>query len=97
MTPNQSLSELSSKILVSLDDVLNKEKPDYVFVHGDTTTTAFASIAAFYNKIKLCHIEAGLRTFDKFFAFSRRDKSNYYGEINRFTLCTNRTSHAKPH
>ena len=69
MTPNQSLSELSSKILVSLDDVLNKEKPDYVFVHGDTTTTAFASISAFYNKIKLCHVEAGLRTHDKFSPF----------------------------
>ena len=46
----------------SLKDIFDKENPEYIFVHGDTTTTAFASIAAFYNQIKICHIEAGLRT-----------------------------------
>ena len=75
MTPNQSLNQLSGKILNSLKDVLDKEKPDYVFVHGDTTTTAFASIASFYNQIKICHIEAGLRTFNKYSPFPE--------EINR--------------
>ena len=81
MTPNQSLSELSSKILISLDGVLKKENPDYVFVHGDTTTTAFASIAAFYNKIKLCHIEAGLRTFDKFSPFPEEINRTITGKL----------------
>ena len=81
MTPNQSLSELSSKILISLDEVLKKEKPDYVFVHGDTTTTAFASISAFYNKIKLCHIEAGLRTFDKFSPFPEEINRTITGKL----------------
>ena len=75
MTPNQSLNQLSGKILNSLKNVLDKEKPDYVFVHGDTTTTAFASIASFYNQIKICHIEAGLRTFNK--------NSPFPEEINR--------------
>jgi len=75
MTPNQSLNQLSGKILNSLKDVFDKEKPDYVFVHGDTTTTAFASIASFYNQIKICHIEAGLRTFNKYSPFPE--------EINR--------------
>jgi UDP-N-acetylglucosamine 2-epimerase (non-hydrolysing) len=75
MTKNQSLNDLSAKILSSLKKVLDKENPDYVFVHGDTTTTAFASIASFYNKIKICHIEAGLRTFNKYSPFPE--------EINR--------------
>lgn len=65
MTNNQSISSLSSKILDSMNEILIKENPSYVFVHGDTTTTAFASIAAFYNQIKVCHIEAGLRTYNK--------------------------------
>lgn len=75
MTKNQSLNQLSSKILISLKSILDKEHPSYVFVHGDTTTTAFASIAAFYNQIKICHIEAGLRTFNKYSPFPE--------EINR--------------
>ena len=58
-----------------MKDILDKEDPEYIFVHGDTTTTAFASIAAFYNQIKICHIEAGLRTFNKYSPFPE--------EINR--------------
>lgn len=75
MTPNQTLNSLSSKIISSIEDVLLKEKPDFVFVHGDTSTTAFASIAAFHNQIKICHVEAGLRTYNKFSPFPE--------EINR--------------
>ncbi len=75
MTKNQSLNQLSAKILTSLKDIFEKEKPDYVFVHGDTTTTAFASIAAYYNQSKICHVEAGLRTLNKYSPFPE--------EINR--------------
>ena len=75
MSTNQTLNSLSSKIISSMESVLLDEKPDYVFVHGDTTTTAFASIAAFHNQIKICHIEAGLRTNNKFSPFPE--------EINR--------------
>lgn len=81
MTPNQSLNQLSGKILNSLKDVFDKEKPEYVFVHGDTTTTAFASIASFYNQIKICHIEAGLRTFNKYSPFPEEINRSITGRL----------------
>ena len=81
MSKNQTLSELSAKILISLNDVLSKEKPDYVFVHGDTTTSFIASIASFYNQIKVCHIEAGLRTYDKYSPFPEEMNRSITGRI----------------
>ena len=62
MKRNQSLTELTARILTGLDSVLESFKPDIVLVHGDTTTTLAASLAAFYHKIPVAHIEAGLRT-----------------------------------
>lgn len=62
MKVNQDLTELTSKLLVSIRDVLVDCKPDLVLVHGDTTTTLAASLAAFYQKIPVAHVEAGLRT-----------------------------------
>ena len=62
MSPNQSLESLTSKILTGIADLLVKIKPDIVFVQGDTTTTFAASLASFYQKIPVAHIEAGLRT-----------------------------------
>lgn len=62
MKKEQDLYELTAKMLLSLKEVLNSVKPDIVFVHGDTTTAMTASLAAFYSKIKIAHIEAGLRT-----------------------------------
>ena len=81
MSKNQTLSELSAKILISLNDVLSKEKPDYVFVHGDTTTSFIASIASFYNQIKVCHIEAGLRTYDKYSPFPEEMNRTLTGKL----------------
>jgi len=81
MTENQSLNQLSARILTSLKDILDKEEPSYVFVHGDTTTTAFASIAAFYNQIKICHIEAGLRTFNKYSPFPEEMNRTITGKL----------------
>ena len=81
MTKNQSLNELSAKILTSLKDIFDKENPEYIFVHGDTTTTAFASIAAFYNQIKICHIEAGLRTFNKYSPFPEEINRTITGKL----------------
>tara|TARA_X000000368_G_scaffold415908_1_gene408638 strand:- start:347 stop:1477 length:1131 start_codon:yes stop_codon:yes gene_type:complete len=81
MTKNQSLNELSAKILTSLKSILDKENPSYVFVHGDTTTTAFASIAAFYNQVKICHIEAGLRTFNKYSPFPEEINRTITGKL----------------
>lgn len=65
MKKNQSLFTLTSEILLNIESVLKDFNPDYIFVHGDTTTTMAASLAAFYAQKKVCHIEAGLRTFDK--------------------------------
>ncbi len=75
MKPNQNLYNLTADIIVNLKTVLEDFNPDYVFVHGDTTTTMSASIASFYNGSKVCHVEAGLRTYNKL--------SPYPEEINR--------------
>lgn len=65
MKPNQNLNTLTSDIILGLEPILIDFKPDYVFVHGDTTTTMAASIGAFYAGAKVCHVEAGLRTYNK--------------------------------
>lgn len=62
MAPNQTLESLTSKVLIGISDLLVEIKPDVVFVQGDTTTTFAASLASFYQKIPVAHIEAGLRT-----------------------------------
>jgi UDP-N-acetylglucosamine 2-epimerase (non-hydrolysing) len=66
MTANQDLYDITSKILLGLRDVLKKEKPDVVLVHGDTTTSMATSLAAFYQQIPVGHVEAGLRTNNLF-------------------------------
>lgn len=62
MTNNQGLADLTARVVTGLQDVLTEVKPDLVLVHGDTTTTMAASLAAFYQKIPVGHVEAGLRT-----------------------------------
>lgn len=69
MKHNQNLYDLTGDIIKNLKNVLEDYKPDYVFVHGDTTTTMAASIASFYSGAKVCHIEAGLRTNNKLSPF----------------------------
>jgi len=66
MTVGQTLSDITTRVLLGLPDVLNEAKPDIILVHGDTTTTFAASLAAFYAKIPIGHVEAGLRTYDKY-------------------------------
>lgn len=65
MTQNQGLEGLTSSIILNLKPVLNDYKPDYVIVHGDTTTSFASALGAFYSGIKVAHVEAGLRTFNK--------------------------------
>jgi UDP-N-acetylglucosamine 2-epimerase (non-hydrolysing) len=62
MKPDQDLFDVTTKVLAGMKKVLNDYSPDIIFVHGDTATTSACSLAAFYNKIKIGHIEAGLRT-----------------------------------
>lgn len=69
MKPNQNLYTLTSDIILGLKPILEDFKPDYVYVHGDTTTTMATSIAAFYSGAKVCHVEAGLRTHNKLSPF----------------------------
>jgi UDP-N-acetylglucosamine 2-epimerase len=64
MQPNQSLGELSARILVHMRDALQTVRPDIVLVHGDTSTCLFSALAAFYEKIPIAHVEAGLRTYN---------------------------------
>ena len=75
MRPGQNLYSLTASIIESLKPILEDFKPDYVFVHGDTTTTMAGSIASFYSGAKVCHVEAGLRTKNKLSPFPE--------EINR--------------
>ncbi len=65
MKPGQNLYSLTANILNGIKPVLEDFNPDYVFVHGDTTTSTIASLGAFYNGSKICHVEAGLRTYNK--------------------------------
>lgn len=69
MKPNQNLFSLTADILVGMKSVLEDFQPDYVFVHGDTTTSSAVALASFYAGVKVCHIEAGLRTHDKWSPF----------------------------
>lgn len=81
MTQGQDLYSLSSKLLLSIRDVLHSFNPDYVFVHGDTTTSFIASLASFYNKSKICHIEAGLRTYDLYSPFPEEANRSLTGRL----------------
>ncbi|KML26421.1 non-hydrolyzing UDP-N-acetylglucosamine 2-epimerase [Priestia aryabhattai] len=75
MKDRQTLMDVTTRGLQGLDDVMKKVKPDMVLVHGDTTTTFIAGLAAFYNQIQVGHVEAGLRTWNKY--------SPYPEEMNR--------------
>lgn len=69
MKDRQTLIQITTRALEGLDEVMKKEKPDMVLVHGDTSTTFVASLAAFYNQIPVGHVEAGLRTWNKYSPF----------------------------
>ncbi|EWH14548.1 UDP-N-acetylglucosamine 2-epimerase [Cellulophaga geojensis KL-A] len=75
MKPNQNLYSLTADIITGLKPILEEFRPDFVYVHGDTTTTMASSIAGFYSGAKVCHVEAGLRTFNK--------RSPFPEEVNR--------------
>ena len=79
MTQGQTLSDITTRILRGLEDVIKQVAPDLILVHGDTTTTFSASLAAFYHQIAIGHVEAGLRTNDKYSPFPE--------EMNRQKMC----------
>lgn len=69
MKDRQTLSGLSARIITKLDKILKKEKPDLLLVHGDTSSTFIGALTSFYNQIKIAHVEAGLRTYNKYSPF----------------------------
>jgi UDP-N-acetylglucosamine 2-epimerase (non-hydrolysing) len=75
MKQGQTLGDVTTRALTGLEEVIKEVKPDIVLVHGDTTTTFAGALAAFYNQVAIGHVEAGLRTFDKY--------SPYPEEMNR--------------
>ena len=69
MQSRQTLAGITTRALTGLEEVMAEEKPDIVLVHGDTSTTFAGALAAYYNQVKVGHVEAGLRTYDKYQPF----------------------------
>lgn len=81
MKPNQTLYSLTADIITGLKPVLEDFMPDYIYVHGDTTTSTAAALAAFYGGVKVCHVEAGLRTHNKWAPFPEEMNRQLTGRI----------------
>jgi UDP-N-acetylglucosamine 2-epimerase (non-hydrolysing) len=84
MEANQTLTGLTSKIITGLNKILIQLKPNFIFVHGDTTTSFASALAAFYQGIKIIHIEAGLRTFNKYSPFPEEMNRTLTGSLADF-------------
>lgn len=87
MQPRQTLSTITSKTILGMDDVLEQVKPDLILVHGDTSTTFAGALAAFYHQIPVGHVEAGLRTYDKWSPFPEEMNRKMVGCIADLHFC----------
>ncbi len=87
MKTNQNLWNLTSDILLSVKEILEEVKPDIVLVHGDTTTASASALSAFYAKIPVGHVEAGLRTFDKNYPFPEEINRVLVDSVSDFHFC----------
>ena len=87
MEPRQTLSTITAKCLTGMDRVLEDAKPDLVLVHGDTSTTFAGALAAFYHKIPVGHVEAGLRTYDKWSPYPEEMNRKLVGTIADLHFC----------
>ena len=87
MEPRQTLSTITSKCLLGMEGVLEEAKPDLVLVHGDTSTTFAGALAAFYRQIPVGHVEAGLRTWDKYSPFPEEMNRKLVGDIADLHFC----------
>lgn len=81
MQTRQTLTGITTKVIEGLEDIFDAEKPDMILVHGDTTTTFAGALAGFYKQIKVGHVEAGLRTFNKYFPFPEEMNRKLTGSI----------------
>lgn len=87
MEARQSLYTITSKCLLGLEEVFSREKPDLVLVHGDTSTTFSGALAAFYQKIPVGHVEAGLRTWDRYSPFPEEMNRTLVGDLAKLHFC----------
>ena len=92
MKPGQDLYDITANVLLGLKDVLRDFKPDVVLVHGDTTTTSASSLAAFYEKIKVGHVEAGLRTGDIYSPWPEEANRQITGVLANYHFAPTTTS-----
>ena len=92
MKPGQSLAYITSTVLQGIEEVILKEKPDVVLVHGDTTTAMAAALAAFYQQIPVGHVEAGLRTYDKYSPFPEEMNRQIIDRIADYLFAPTETS-----
>ena len=87
MEPRQTLSTITTKCLLGLEEVFQTAKPDLVLVHGDTSTTFAGALAAFYHQIMVGHVEAGLRTWDKYSPYPEEMNRTLVGDIADLHFC----------
>ncbi len=87
MQASQTLSSITCKTLLGMDGVIEAAKPDLILVHGDTSTTFSGALAAFYHKIPVGHVEAGLRTWDKYSPFPEEMNRTLVGRIAELHFC----------
>lgn len=92
MRPGQSLSELTSRIISNMDEVLKDNKPDLVLVQGDTTTVMAVSLVAFYHQIMVGHVEAGLRSYDKYSPFPEEVNRCLTGVLSNYHFAPTETA-----
>ena len=87
MEPRQTLSTITCKCLTGVEGVLTQARPDLVLVHGDTSTTFSAALAAYYQQVMVGHVEAGLRTYDKYSPFPEEMNRTLVGDIADLHFC----------
>ena len=87
MTPRQTLSTITSKCLLGMDEAIDTLKPDLILVHGDTSTTFAGALSAFYHQVPVGHVEAGLRTYDKYSPFPEEMNRKLVSSIADLYFC----------
>lgn len=87
MTPRQTLSDITCKCLSGMDTAIEKHKPDLILVHGDTTTTFAGALSAFYHRVEVGHVEAGLRTYDRYSPYPEEMNRKMVGSLASLHFC----------
>ena len=94
MQARQTLSSITSRTLLGMEDVIARAQPDLILVHGDTSTTFAGALAAFYHKIPVGHVEAGLRTWDKYSPYPEEMNRTLTGDIAELHFCPTENNRA---